>query len=112
MHRAQLLLRVPEIKEIYNQHYGAVLVDEFQDLSLQQLEISLRSSENRTFVGDPLQGIYTWAGADPNQVQKILRRLCGEPKQLDVSYRSAPNILKLLGSVSESMGGRNSTHKR
>ena len=73
LRQAQRLLRVDEIANLYQQHYGAVLVDEFQDLSLQQLEIALRScTTSRTFAGDPLQGIYSWAGASPPEVEEAV----------------------------------------
>ena len=80
---------------------------EFQDLSPQQLDIALRTCiTNRTFVGDPLQGIYTWTGARPVQVERILRRICGEPYGLGVSYRSSPRVLDLVGVVSRQLGGQ------
>ncbi|MFD4252536.1 UvrD-helicase domain-containing protein [Amycolatopsis thermoflava] len=102
---AQLLLRVDAVENLYQQHYGAVLVDEFQDMSLQQLEVAVRSAKaSRTFVGDPLQGIYSWAGADPKQVESFLRQLCGDPLQLDVSYRSSPAVLGMVNALSAEMG--------
>jgi len=105
LRHAQRLLRVAEVANLYHQHYGAVLVDEFQDLSLQQLDIALRScTASRTFAGDPLQGIFSWAGAAPEQVESKLRALCGAPTQLTVSYRSSPAVLSLLNSVSSRMG--------
>jgi DNA helicase-2/ATP-dependent DNA helicase PcrA len=39
LRHAQRLMRVPQIAALYGEHYGAVLVDEFQDLSLQQLDL-------------------------------------------------------------------------
>lgn len=103
---AQRLLEVEEVSNLYRNHYGAVLVDEFQDLSPQQLEIALHSCDlNRTFVGDPLQGIYSWTGARPKEVEKELRKICGEPLGLGRSYRSSPRVLDLLGAVSSSLGG-------
>jgi len=102
---AQRLLRVDEIVNLYQQHYGAVLVDEFQDLSLQQLDIATRScSTSRTFAGDPLQGIYSWAGAAPKEVEPVLRAACGEPVQLVVSYRSSPAVLGMVSGVAARMG--------
>ena len=107
LRHAQRLLRVPEIAFLYQNHYGAVLVDEFQDLSPQQLDIALRScSRSRTFVGDPLQGIYSWTGARPVQVERQLRRICGEPEGLGVSYRSSPHVLTLLNAVAATLGGQ------
>lgn len=106
LRHAQRLLRVPEVARLYQSHYGAVLVDEFQDLSPQQLDLALRSGRTRrTFVGDPLQGIYSWAGARPVQVEKQLRRICGEPVGLGVSFRSSPKVLALLNAVAAELGG-------
>lgn len=107
LRNAQRLLRVPEISRLYQAHYGALLVDEFQDLSPQQLDIALRScSTSRTFVGDPLQGIYSWTGARPDLVERLLRRISGDPAGLGVSYRSSPRVLTLLGTVTVKLGGQ------
>ncbi|MCX4632869.1 ATP-dependent helicase [Streptomyces sp. NBC_01443] len=106
LRHAQRLLGVEAVARLYQQHYGAVLVDEFQDLSLQQLDIALSSSStSRTFVGDPLQGIYTWAGARPTEVEVALRDLCGEPQRLAMSYRSSPAVLSVVNRVSIALGG-------
>ncbi|QES58063.1 ATP-dependent helicase [Streptomyces venezuelae] len=106
LRHAQRLLGIEAVARMYQQHYGAVLVDEFQDLSLQQLEIALSSSStSRTFVGDPLQGIYSWAGASPTEVELALRDLCGEPQRLDMSYRSSPAVLSVVNRVSAALGG-------
>jgi DNA helicase-2/ATP-dependent DNA helicase PcrA len=105
LRHAQRLLRIKAVANLYQQHYGALLVDEFQDLSPQQLDIALRSvSRCRTFVGDPLQGIYTWAGARPDLVEAELRQLCGEPMRLTRSYRSSPAVLAVVNSVAGSLG--------
>lgn len=106
LRHAQRLLRVPGIARLYRAHYSAILVDEFQDLSPQQLDIALRTCDsNRMFVGDPLQGIYSWTGARPAQVERVLRRISGEPTGLGLSYRSSPRVLDLLSVVSRHLGG-------
>ncbi|WP_371679643.1 UvrD-helicase domain-containing protein [Streptomyces sp. NBC_01276] len=100
LRHAQRLLRVEKIARLYQLHYGAVLVDEFQDMSPQQLEIALAtSSTSRTFVGDPLQGIFSWAGARPAEVERELREICGEPRRLTLSYRSSPAVLDVVNHV-------------
>jgi DNA helicase II / ATP-dependent DNA helicase PcrA len=105
LRHAQRLLQIKPVANLYQQHYGALLVDEFQDLSPQQLDIALRSvTTHRTFVGDPLQGIYTWAGARPDLVETELRQLCGEPMRLTISYRSSPAVLAVVNPIAESMG--------
>ncbi|BCI50749.1 hypothetical protein NIIDNTM18_00270 [Mycolicibacterium litorale] len=107
LRHAQQLLRIDEIANLYQQHYGAVLVDEFQDLSTQQLDVVLRTSTTwRTFAGDPLQGIYSWAGADPANVEARLRALCGQPVELTVSYRSSPAVLGVVNRLAATMGAK------
>lgn len=105
LRHAQRLLRIGPVARLYQQHYGAILIDEFQDLSPQQLDIALRSCvASRTFVGDPLQGIYGWAGADPVVVQAHLTTLCGDPYRLTKSYRSSPAVLTTLNRVGVPLG--------
>ncbi|MBA8992147.1 DNA helicase-2/ATP-dependent DNA helicase PcrA [Curtobacterium pusillum] len=106
LRHGQRLLRVPEIARLYQTHFQSVMVDEFQDLSPQQLDIVLRSSDrSRTVVGDPLQGIYSWTGARPAENERLLRRISGDPLSLGTSYRSSPNVLRILGAVSVELGG-------
>ncbi|SEI11377.1 MULTISPECIES: ATP-dependent helicase [unclassified Leifsonia] len=101
LRHAQRLLRIPAVARLYQAHFGAVLVDEFQDLSTQQLDLALLScTTRRTFAGDPLQGIFSWAGAEPAEVEKEIRRTCGEPLRLHESYRSSPRVLETVNSVS------------
>ena len=105
LRHAQRLLAIDEVANLYHKHYGAVLVDEFQDLSPQQLAIALATCmTSRTFVGDPLQGIYSWAGAEPIKVEAELRAICGDPISLTVSYRSSPDVLAMLNGVSGRLG--------
>jgi DNA helicase-2/ATP-dependent DNA helicase PcrA len=102
LRHAQRLLRVPAVARLYQAHFGAVLVDEFQDLSMQQLDLALLScASRRTFAGDPLQGIFSWAGAAPAEVEEEIRKTCGEPIRLRESYRSSPKVLEMVNSVSE-----------
>lgn len=102
LRHAQRLLHIPAVARLYQSHFGAVLVDEFQDLSMQQLDLALLScTSRRTFAGDPLQGIYSWAGADPLTVETKVRATCGEPIRLRESYRSSPKVLETVNSVSE-----------
>jgi DNA helicase-2/ATP-dependent DNA helicase PcrA len=90
---------------LYNCRYGAILVDEFQDLSLQQLDlVSLTCTTSKTFAGDPLQGIYTWAGAQPVEVGASLSAACPEPIKLSESYRSSPHVLALVNSIGTLLG--------
>ena len=105
LRHAQRLLRVPGVQRLYRRHYGAVLVDEFQDLSIQQLDIVAKTCDSsRTFAGDPLQGIYTWAGANPVEVERQLERVCPEPIRLTESYRSSSRVLVIVNSIGTDLG--------
>ena len=102
LRHAQRLLRIPAVARLYQAHFGAVLVDEFQDLSSQQLDLAMLScTTRRTFAGDPLQGIFSWAGAVPTEVEAEVRRTCGEPIRLHESYRSSPKVLETINSISK-----------
>lgn len=102
LRHGQRLLRIPAVARLYQAHFGAVLVDEFQDLSMQQLDLALLSCDSRrTFAGDPLQGIYSWAGASPREVEEEVRQTCGDPLRLRESYRSSPKVLESVSSISE-----------
>lgn len=105
LRHAQRLLRIPAVGHLYRCHFGAVLVDEFQDLSLQQLDMArLSCAERQTYAGDPLQGIFSWAGAAPEEVEREIRLLCSEPILLRESYRSSPSVLATVNSMSKSLG--------
>ncbi|GAA2733839.1 ATP-dependent helicase [Actinocorallia aurantiaca] len=107
LRHAQRLLGIKKIAYLYQQHFSAILVDEFQDLSPQQLQIALASTaRHRTFVGDPLQGIYSWAGARPAEVEAHLLEICGEPHYLNTSYRSSPAVLAVVNRASSLLGGQ------
>lgn len=104
LRHAQRLLRITAVGHLYRCHFGAVLVDEFQDLSLQQHDIArLSCTARQTYAGDPLQGIFSWAGAAPEQVEQDVRTACGEPILLRESYRSSPGVLATVNSVSRSL---------
>ena len=90
---------------LFQDHFDSVLVDEFQDLSLQQYELTrLIGTRNSMFVGDPYQGIFGWAGAEPEAVHADLRTLVDEVIELDVSFRSSPAVLEVVNAISASLG--------
>lgn len=102
---AALLLQNKRISSLFQEHYDAVLVDEFQDLSLQQFGIANAvCSTNTTYVGDPYQGIFGWAGAQPKEVHADLLTNCGDAVDLDVSFRSSPAVLDVINAVSGTLG--------
>lgn len=103
LRHAQRLLRIPAVARLYQAHYGALLVDEFQDLSLQQLEVAVNScTSRRVFAGDPNQGIFSWAGSDLREVQDTINGICrGNVERLTVSYRSSPAVLDMVSGIGQ-----------
>jgi ATP-dependent exoDNAse (exonuclease V) beta subunit len=91
------------------------LLDEFQDTSTVQWravanlidEVVQDPSGERTFfcVGDQKQSIYQWRGGDPqlfDRVADFYSKGQGdefEVKSLDVSWRSCPDVLKMVNKV-------------
>ncbi|MDQ7055423.1 MAG: UvrD-helicase domain-containing protein [Persephonella sp.] len=66
----------PEIRKSWQDRFDYVLVDEYQDTNLVQHEILKLIVGNRdciTVVGDPQQCIYTWRGANPDNILEFER---------------------------------------
>jgi DNA helicase-2/ATP-dependent DNA helicase PcrA len=101
LRHVQLILRDNRVSAVLQEHYDAVLVDEFQDLTPQQFEIARRvTSDSSMYVGDPLQGIYGWAGAAPMQTLQDLLNATYHRIDLDVSFRSSPAVLAAVNALS------------
>jgi ATP-dependent helicase/nuclease subunit A len=91
------------------------LLDEFQDTSTVQWhvvenlidEVAQDPDGARTFfcVGDQKQSIYQWRGGDPQLFDRVAKRYeqgTGQEfdiRSLDESWRSCPNVLKLINAV-------------
>ena len=98
------LLAVPAIAELYRQHFGLVLVDEVQDLSMMQYGIvAAIGGERVTYAGDPAQGIYSFTGADPDGVFAAIEAQSPDVVEFNVSYRSSPAVLRTVNALAEEM---------
>lgn len=98
----ELLRAQPELKQRFNERFAAILVDEYQDTNAIQSEIvDLMAGEHRIMaVGDDAQCIYTWRGADFENIMSFPDR---HPKtkihKIETNYRSTPEILHLANCV-------------
>lgn len=104
---AELILANDAVADLYETHFGAVIVDEYQDLTLQQLRVINRIAEGRTtYAGDLAQGIYGFAGASPTQVDEGIRQECDSNIiEFDESHRSSPAVLAMVNTMNSLTGG-------
>jgi len=97
---AELILAKDEVAELYRNHFAAVVVDEFQDLTPQQLRIIRRIGDGRTtFAGDLAQGIYGFTGAKPDEVFTQIKKQVTEVVELAESHRSSPAVLSAVNAL-------------
>lgn len=106
---AELLLRVnPKIRRALRATYGYVFLDEFQDTTGIQYELTktafLGSDAVLTAVGDNKQRIMGWAGA-LDGVFGTFQTDFGvkEPIRLANNYRSAPELVRVLGFLTAAL---------
>lgn len=104
---AELILANDEVAELYRAHFAALVVDEFQDLTLQQLRIINRIGYKRTtFAGDLAQGIYGFTGAKPSAVNAAVHAECANTVQFSESHRSSPAVLSVVNALDPLTGGQ------
>ena len=105
----ELWLRIMETNEeacaYYQGRFQHVLVDEYQDVNVLQARIvdKIASRHQVMAVGDDAQCIYTWRGADLDQILEFPKR---HPDttiyKIETNYRSSPEILKLANGILDS----------
>ena len=92
-----LLREVASVREAYRRRFQYLLVDEYQDTNRTQYElIRLLCGEhaNVTVVGDEDQSIYSWRGADIQNILDFERDFPGaRVLRLEQNYRSSQAIL-------------------
>ena len=93
----ELFKKHPPVLEKYQQKYGYILVDEYQDTNKPQFELIHSLGINHReicVVGDDDQSIYGWRGADISNILNFSQAF-GESKifKLEQNYRSTQNIL-------------------
>ena len=86
-----------DILEDYRQRYRYIMVDEFQDTSMQQyrlMKLLADGSRNICVVGDDDQSIYSWRGANFNNLRNFERDYPERTEiKLEQNYRSTGAIL-------------------
>ena len=105
---AELILANDAVATLYRNHFGAVIVDEYQDLTPQQPRVLQRlGAGNITFAGDLAQGIYGFAGARPTEIDATIRRLCDSVITFNESHRSSPAVVRMVNAMNPLTCGEN-----
>ena len=99
----KLLKEHEEVRELYQKRFQFVLVDEYQDTNQLQAELIDLLGErykNVMVVGDDSQSIYSWRGANYENIIEFPKRY---PKaqvyKIETNYRSTPEILQLANAA-------------
>ena len=92
-----------DIKEIYQNNFKYILVDEFQDTNFIQnkwLNLLVNDKQNICCVGDDDQSIYSWRGAEIKNFLTFdqIYKSCKVFK-LEQNYRSTKNILETASAL-------------
>ena len=92
------LVYLPHVMALEPEHFGRVLVDEAQDTSYAARSLLMKAGANgyTTWVGDPRQAIYRWAGAPPNGMQEIKDMLSADILPLPICYRCPTSHIDLV----------------
>lgn len=92
-----LFMQFPECLEYYQNIWQFLLIDEYQDTNYVQYELVkmlVQKSRNIFVVGDPDQSIYSWRGADINNILNFEKDFPGSKVvYLEQNYRSTQIIL-------------------
>ena len=99
----KLLKEHEDMRELYQKRFQFVLVDEYQDTNQLQAELIDLLGErykNVMVVGDDSQSIYSWRGANYENIIEFPKRY---PKaqvyKIETNYRSTPEILQLANAA-------------
>ena len=99
----ELLSQRVDILKLWQNKYGYILIDEFQDINMVQYDIirMLALPQNNLFiVGDDDQSIYRFRGAKPEIMLNFpLDYPDCKRVYLDCNYRSVPSILSAAGRL-------------
>ena len=92
-----------DICELYQKRFQFILVDEYQDTNQLQAELIDLLGErfkNVMVVGDDSQSIYSWRGANFQNILEFPSRYSGaQVYKIETNYRSTPQILELANAA-------------
>src|SRR5438270_12704971 len=98
-----MLQKHENIAQFYRRQFQFILVDEYQDTNKIQADlIDLLASEHRNVmvVGDDAQSIYSWRGANFQNILEFPKRYPdAKVFKIELNYRSVPEVLEVANSA-------------
>ncbi len=99
----RMLKEHEHVAEIYRRQFQFVLVDEYQDTNKIQADfIDTLAAEHKNVmvVGDDAQSIYSWRGANFQNILEFPTRYPGaQVFKIELNYRSVPEILSVANAA-------------
>ncbi|MFL5346438.1 MAG: ATP-dependent helicase [Hyalangium sp.] len=100
---ARLMREHEDLRHKYTRRFRYLLVDEFQDTNLAQmdlLQLLAGEAKNVCAVGDDDQAIYSWRGAEVKNILQFDRYFPGTKEvRLEQNYRSMQTVLDAANAV-------------
>jgi len=91
------------IAEVYRRQFQFILVDEYQDTNKIQadlVDLLARDQRNVMVVGDDAQSIYSWRGANFQNILEFPKRYPdAQVFKIEMNYRSVPEILEAANAA-------------
>ncbi|HEX9568619.1 MAG TPA: UvrD-helicase domain-containing protein [Rhodospirillales bacterium] len=110
LHCLTLFQGQPEILKRYQRQFRYLLVDEYQDTNVAQylwLRLLAQQHRNICCVGDDDQSIYSWRGAEVENILRFEKDFPGARViRLERNYRSTPHILAAASGLIAHNEGR------
>jgi DNA helicase-2/ATP-dependent DNA helicase PcrA len=110
LHMLTILKRDRGVLADYQRRFKYIMVDEYQDTNSVQylwLRLLAQESKNLCCVGDDDQSIYSWRGAQVENILKFEKDFPGAKViRLEQNYRSTPHILAAASGVIANNSGR------
>src|SRR5947208_12939556 len=95
--------RHERIAEFYRRQFQFILVDEYQDTNKIQadlVDLLARDHRNVMVVGDDAQSIYSWRGANFQNILEFPKRYPDtQVFKIEMNYRSVPEILEVANAA-------------
>ena len=110
LHMLTILKTHADVLRTYQERFKYIMVDEYQDTNVVQylwLRLLAQTRKNIACVGDDDQSIYSWRGAQVENILKFEKDFPGAKViKLEQNYRSTPHILGAASGMIANNGGR------